>query len=310
MKPGADSPKGLYVEHDPEKPLAPCPLKVYRQGFFCVAADRSPDFRSITRTSSATGSTRNYQCWLYGHYMLSGTCFCDHCLGGFLDAKGIDRAVLAGKATGKQRHQWLNEQKLMEDYCDYLAGEMTTVATWCREELHRINPDLLFNMLVIEIGNWFCEGIARGLSLPDFPLVNFCEHTYYSVGYDRAGSTRRHQRYRRLRAARTYCRAAPFGTSISHRPARLLAAHAYNLAVHDEGWLYWPGDQLFRDYGSRFAYLNKPAYFEDYWALASGLTRRSPPLPPNRAGRVRWTPSRWCRGKAESRTACRRRRRR
>jgi len=269
-----DSPKGLYVEHDPEKPLAPCPLqKVYWERILLRRG------RQIARLSLDNPyivgygiDPEMYQCWLYGHYMLGGTCFCDHCLGGFLDAKKLDRAVLAQKTTGKDRYQWLKENKLMEAYYDYLADEMARLAAWCREDLHRINPDLLFNMFVIEIGNWFCEGIARGFSLPDLPVVNFCEHTYYSVGYDRAWLDGTHQRFRDW-GANVLQGSALWDIHFPPTRPGFLAAHAYNLAVRDEGWLYWPGDQLFRDYGSRFAYLNKPAYFEEYWDASTWANR-------------------------------------
>jgi len=269
-----DSPKGLYIEHDPEKPLAPCPLqKVYWERILLRRG------RQIARLSLDNPyvvgygiDPEMYQCWLYGHYMLSGTCFCDHCLGGFFDAKKLDRAVLAQTSTGKDRYQWLTERKLMDAYYDYLTEQMTELATWCREDLHRISPDLLFDMFVIDIGNWFCEGIARGLGRPDLPVVNFCEHTYYSVGYDREWLDKTHQRFRGW-GANVLQGSALWDVHFPPTKPGFLAAHAYNLAVRDEGWLYWPGDELYRDYGSRFAYLNEPAYFEDYWDACTWANR-------------------------------------
>ena len=261
-----DSPKGLYISHDPEKPLAPCPLqRIYWER---ILLRRGREIAKLSLDNPYIVGygidPEMYQCWLYGHYMLSGTCFCDHCLGGFLEAQKSSTSALAEKKTGKERHEWLKEQRLIEGYYDYLADEMTKIATWCRQELHSINPDLLFNMFVIEIGNWFCEGIARGLSLPDLPIVNFCEHTYYSVGYDSDWLTKIHQRYRDW-GANVLQGSAVWDLHFPPTKPGFLAAHAYNLAVNDEGWWYWPGDQLYRDYGSRYAYLDRPAYFEDYW---------------------------------------------
>lgn len=261
-----DSPKGLYIDPDPKLPLAPCPLrKVYWERIFLRRG------REIARLSLDNPyivgygiDPEMYQCWRYGHYMLSGTCFCDHCLGGFLDAKGLDRGVLTGRTTGRERYQWLLQQELLDAYYDYLADEMTKLAAWCRDELHKINPDLLLDMFVIEIGNWFCEGIARGLGEPDLPVINFCEHTYYSVGYDREWLDKTHEMYRDW-GANVLQGSALRDLDFPPTKPGFLAAHAYNLAVNDEGWLYWPGDNLYRDYGSRYAYLNKPAYFEDYW---------------------------------------------
>ncbi len=261
-----DSPKGLYVKHDPDKPLAPCPLqKVYWERILLRRG------REIAKLSLENPyivgygiDPEMYQCWLYGHYMLSGTCFCDHCLGGFLDAQQLDKAVLAEKTTGEERHKWLEEQKLMGDYYRHLADQMTEIAAWCREELHSINPDLLFNMFVIDIGNWFCEGIARGMGLPDLPIINFCEHTYYSVGYDPDWLEKMHERYGDW-SANVLQGSALWDYHFPPTKPGFLAAHAYNLAVNDEGWWYWPGDQLYRDFGARLAYLDKPAYFEEFW---------------------------------------------
>lgn len=261
-----DAPKGLYLEHDPGLPLAPCPLsKVYWERIFLRRG------RAVARLSRDNPfivgygiDPEMYRCWKYGHYMLSGTCFCDHCLGGFLQARHLDRAVLTRRKTGARRYAWLKEQGLTDEYDQYLADQMTSLAGWCREELHRINPDLLFNMFVIDIGNWFCRGIARGLGLPDLPVLNFCEHTYYSVGYDPEWLAKAHQRYRSW-GANVLQGSALWDLHFPPTKSSFLAAHAYNLAVRDEGWFYWPGDNLYRDRGASYAYLDRPAYFEDYW---------------------------------------------
>ncbi|MGQ9730344.1 MAG: LamG domain-containing protein [Candidatus Zipacnadales bacterium] len=261
-----DAPKGLYIDPDPKLPLAPCPLqKIYWERILLRRARAVAELSRDNPYIVGFGiDPEMYQCWRYGHYMLSGTCFCDYCLGGFLRAHGLDQQVLATKATGNERHEWLKAENLMEEYYRYLADEMTAIAAWCREEIHRINPDLLLNMFVIEIGNWFCEGIARGMSLPDLPIVNFCEHTYYSVGYDSAWLQKTHERFTTW-GANVLQGSALWDLHFPPTKPSFLAAHAYNLAVRDEGWWYWPGDQLYRDYGSRYAYLEQPAYFEDYW---------------------------------------------
>ncbi|MEA3399775.1 MAG: LamG domain-containing protein [Armatimonadota bacterium] len=261
-----DAPKGLYIEPDPDLPLAPCPVqRVFWERLFLRRA------KAIARLSLENPyvvgiglDPEMYRCWQYGHYMLSGTCFCDHCMGGFLEAEDLETDVLEDLETGKERHEWLQQQELMGQYYDYLAEEMTEIAQWCRDEVHAINPDLLLNMFVIDIGNWFCEGIARGFSRLDLPVVNFCEHTYYSVGYDPEWLAKVHERYRQW-GANVLQGSALWDLHFPATEARFMPAHAYNLAINDEGWWYWPGDQLYRDYGARYAYLDQPAYFEQYW---------------------------------------------
>ncbi len=152
----------------------------------------------------------------------------------------------------------------MDEYDDWLADQTADIAAWCREELHAIDPDLLLCVYVLEIGNWFCEGLARGLSEPDLPVVNFCEHTYYSVGYDRAWLDATHQRFRDW-GANVLQGSALWDLHFPPTRPSFLAGHAYNLAIDDEGWWYWPGDRLYRDWGATHAYVNQPAYAEDYW---------------------------------------------
>lgn len=290
-------PGGLYIEPKEGQPLAPCPLR--REYWEAILLRRG---REVARLANDNPyivgygiDPEMYQCWSYGHYMLSGTCFCDHCLGGFLKSQGVDLNVLREKTTGKERHDWLVEQKLRDDYFAWLADEMAAIAAWCRDELHAIDPDLLLCVYVLEIGNWFCEGLARGLSEPDLPVINFCEHTYYSVGYDRAWLDKTHQRFEQW-GANVLQGSALWDLHFPPTKPGFLAAHAYNLGINDEGWWYWPGDRLYRHWGATHAYLDQPAYFEDYWQacvwanseIARTLKRPGRDSPLSRAEVVPW----------------------
>ncbi len=261
-----DAPKGLYIKHDENKPLAPCPLqKVYWER---ILLRRGREVAKLARDNPYVVGyaidPEMYQCWLYGHYMLGGTCFCDHCLGGFLKSKGLAADVLAEKKTGQERYDWLRQQKLWPEYDKYLEEQTAKMAAWCRDELHAIDPDLLWCVYVLEIGNWFCRGLARGLSRPDLPVVNFCEHTYYSVGYDREWLDKIMDAFKDW-GANVLQGSALWDLHFPPTKPGFLPAHIYNLGINAEGWWYWPGDDLYRDRGARYAYLNQPAYFEDYW---------------------------------------------
>jgi hypothetical protein len=259
-------PPGLYTEPKADQPLAPCPLQ---RGYWeAILLRRGREVAKLAQDNPYVVGyaidPEMYQCWTYGHYMLTGTCFCDHCLGGFLKSKGLDATILQEKTTGKERCDWLVAQKLQGEYFDWCADQMADIAAWCREELHAIDPDLLWCVYVLEIGNWFCEGLARGLGEPDLPVINFCEHTYYSVGYDREWLDKTHQHFQDW-GANVLQGSALWDLHFPPTRPSFLAGHAYNLAVNDEGWWYWPGDRLYRDWGATQAYLDEPAYFEDYW---------------------------------------------
>ena len=160
-----------------------------------------------------------YACHAYGHYKPGGTCYCDYCLGGFCEA-ALPESTLKGLATGQDRRQWLAKQRLAPQYDAYLEEEIRQVAAWCREELHRVNPNLLLCVYVLEIDNWFCRGLARGLSTPDLPVINFAEHTYYGVGYDRPWLDKTMGRFKDL-GANFFEGTRPLGLVLPSHQARL-----------------------------------------------------------------------------------------
>jgi len=259
-------PPGLYIEEFPNMPVAPCPLR--KEYWEAILLRRGREVAKLARDNpNIVGigiDPEMYMAWSYGHYMLSGTCFCDHCLGGFLKQQGRDEAVLRERTTGKDRHDWLVAEGLEDKYNRYLADQMAEVAGWCRDELHAIAPDFMLCVYVLEAGNWFCEGLARGFSEPDLPVINFCESTYYSLGYDRAWLDATHERFRSW-GANVLQGSALWDRHFPPTRPEFLAAHAYNCGANDEGWWYWPGDRLYQDWGATQAYLNRPAYAEDYW---------------------------------------------
>ena len=67
-------------------------------------------------------------------------------------------------------------------------------------EVKELRPDLLLCVYVLESDNWFCRGMARGLSTPHLPVINFCETTYYGVGYDRAWLDKTNAKFKDLGA--------------------------------------------------------------------------------------------------------------
>ncbi|MCE5237782.1 LamG domain-containing protein [bacterium] len=260
---------GLYIEHLEKLPLAPCPLdrRMWEQVYLSRARVAAELSRSNPCVVGFGLDPEMYAAWKYGHYMMSGTCFCDTCLGGFLKAKQQDMGLLTQLTTGQARYDWLQAQKLYPEYDRYLENEMAAIAGWCRNELHKINPDFLTDMFVTEIGNWFCRGIARGFGQPGVPTVNFAEHTYYGVGFDPQWLGKITQAYRDW-GAEVLQGSAVWDVYFPATEPRFFAAHAYNLVTKGQGYWHWPGDNLYRDWGCRFAYLGKPSWHDDFWPAA------------------------------------------
>ncbi|HID06495.1 MAG TPA: hypothetical protein EYP10_05035, partial [Armatimonadetes bacterium] len=166
--------------------------------------------------------------------------------------------------TGRARYDWLRKQKLMQEYDRYLENRIAELSAWLRTELHKINPNLLLCVYVLEIGNWFCRGLARGLGTPEMPVLNFAEHTYYGVGYDPEYI---HAQIERFRSWGAYVFPAFAIWTLFFPPteSHFLAAHCYNLALHAGGYWVWPGDAFVRYPCDNFSYFGKPSLTEDLW---------------------------------------------
>jgi len=273
-----DSPKGLYFDaewylaHDKghfqeNAPIAPCPLsKVYWERIVLRRA------REVARLSLENPyvvgigiDPEMYACHVYGHYKPGGTCYCDHCLGGFLRQKKPDAAVLGGLADAKARNEWLAKQKLMPEYDKYLEDQTAELSAWLRDDLHKINPEFLICVYVLEIGNWSCRGMSRGFGTPKVPAVNFAEHTYYGVGYDPAYIARQNKAFSDW-GGRVVPGYAVWDIYFPPTRRTYLAAHCYNLALSGGYW-FWPGCDLLTDDrgGTRWTYQGQPVATPDYW---------------------------------------------
>ncbi|MBC7288499.1 MAG: LamG domain-containing protein, partial [Armatimonadetes bacterium] len=263
---------GLYVKHYEEYPLAPCPLdwRFWEQ----VYLRRGRAVAQLSRKNPwVVGyglDPEMYKCWHYGHYMLSGTCFCDYCLGGFLRSKNMPTDVLAQLKTGAERHEWLNKQGLMSEYYRHLEEEMYKIAVRCREELHKINPRLLLCVYVLEIGNWFCRGLARGLGTPEVPVIDYAEATYFIGWGERAQKDMAN--FTDMGAYVAYGGTLWYGGYPPAEP-NALPAQMYNFAMQAAGYWIWPGNDLHRNWSRVPVHRGVPAWLPDYW-LAMVLANR------------------------------------
>lgn len=272
---------GLYVKHFENYPLAPCPLDT--KGWEQVFQRRA---RAVAKLSAGNPylvgvgiDPEMYQAWDYGHYMLSGTCFCDYCLGGFLRSKDKPLDILAQLKTGAERHQWVEQQGLMGDYDKYLEGETYKIAVNLREELHKINPRFLLCVYVLEIGNWFCRGLARGLGTPEAPVIDYAEATYF-VGWV-PGAQAQIQRFKDWGANVAYGGTLYYASYPPGDP-NALAAQMYNFCMRGGGYWLWPGQEFHTSWDSVPTFRGVAAPQADYWhamALANSEVERKMAAP-------------------------------
>jgi hypothetical protein len=125
-----------------------------------------------------TGITMDVE--LYGHppaynyYMGYG--FEDECYCFALDTwKGTLAEGLLRRAAETQlpeRYNFLRTTGLLERYFTLLSDEVARICRDIREDVWRINPDLIFASYIFTTPcNWFDLGVYRGFSAPERPLI-------------------------------------------------------------------------------------------------------------------------------------------
>ena len=110
----------------------------------------------------------------FNYYMGYG--FEDACYFRALDGWSgwVDDGLLrdAGDVQLPDRFNWLRAHGLLKDYFSLLAAEVERICRGIREDVWRINPDLLFASYIFTTPcNWFDMGIYRGFSTPERPLI-------------------------------------------------------------------------------------------------------------------------------------------
>ena len=78
----------------------------------------------------------------------------------------------------KQRFHWLKDKGILELYYKILENTITEYAKRVRNEVQKINPDLVFGFYQLNMpSNWFSRGIMRGFSSPERPALLFTFET-------------------------------------------------------------------------------------------------------------------------------------
>ncbi|MBI4552921.1 MAG: hypothetical protein HY710_11715 [Candidatus Latescibacteria bacterium] len=117
---------------------------------------------------------------LYGHppayNYYTGYGFEDECFFTVLERwEGwVDDGLLRSAAGLQllQRFDWLRTHGLLESYFTVLSAEVERICRTIRDDVWRVNPDLLFASYIFTTPcNWFDLGVYRGFSAPERPLI-------------------------------------------------------------------------------------------------------------------------------------------
>ena len=229
-------------------------------------------------------------------------CFCDHCFGGFLRARGLKPPTIA--ADGSARLKWLEGQGLKDAYYKRLEDQLAALTAGMRNKLHAANPDLALAVMLLGVSDtWWCRGASRGLGSPRMPVLEYDERTY-TPGYTPA-VPRHKARFRRWGAHVLHAGTLWAGKHPPQKP-HYLSAQMYHFAVRDGGYWFWPGNSsLWRNPDTLRQYYSLAGRQEDYWRAfmlanreidrklaqgdryASVLDRLEPPPPAPNLDRVK-----------------------
>lgn len=163
-----------YVSWDGEERAAPCPLDwsywekaILPQALALAELAKEVPIAGFVLDTEMYNSDR-------AHIYSNAGCFCDDCFDGFLSGRS---GVSSAPRDEGQRHDWLEEKDLLDDYYEYLRKETRSVATKVRARIEAVNPGMLLGFLLYD-HNWYYRGLVEGLGTAEMPVIVFDESTY------------------------------------------------------------------------------------------------------------------------------------
>ena len=102
-----------------------------------------------------------------------GYCYCQDCFREFLGSRRLLATPMAAERVG-----WLQAQGLEEEYRAWKGQRAEALARGTEQAVHKINPDLVLGVLMLDGNNWYYNGWARGFGKPGMPVIAFSENTY------------------------------------------------------------------------------------------------------------------------------------
>ncbi len=130
------------------------------------------------RTEAEPNDKRNYSL---------DTCFCDVCFSRFIQTRPEWKNLPMVRRD--RRKFWLEQHNLLSDYHTFLARDVETRAEDLRNQVHAVNPKLLFGVYPrLSAENWVLTAVTRGFGRNSYPAISFTTDTYgyYSVPWGAA----------------------------------------------------------------------------------------------------------------------------
>ncbi len=162
-------------------------------------------------------------------------CYCDSCMKQFFQAVGEE--VDLSKA-GKRLEYIVRRGYTLEDYQGVLEVRLARKLREIMQEVRSVKPDFLVGLMP-GMGNWYTNGVARGMATPGMPVLITGEGEYF-IGYNQH-SRENQEKLRKWGWPALYLP----GLTISSYNAEGLGAKTVEAAQQSDGyWLYY-GEMFF-----------------------------------------------------------------
>jgi hypothetical protein len=120
------------------------------------------------RTEAEPADKRNYSL---------DTCFCDVCFSRFIQTQPKWKNMPMVRTD--RRKFWLEQNNLLSAYHACLTQAVETRAEDLRNQVHTINPKLLFGVYPrLSVENWVLAAVMRGFGRNSYPAISFTTDTY------------------------------------------------------------------------------------------------------------------------------------
>ena len=162
-------------------------------------------------------------------------CYCDKCFGDFI--KKHEHKFNKSKFPLEDRYLYICQKYSRKQYFNYLEQKLAKQIKIIAAKARKIKPDLLLGQLCS--GNWYLNGMAKGLSAPGLPTIILSE-AEYSHGFNKR--SQKHISHLK-QASFPYLYAG--GLIISRFNAKGLGAKAAELAQKTDGYWLYHGETLF-----------------------------------------------------------------
>ncbi len=183
-----------------------------------------------------------------------GYCYCEYCFREFVQHQGLAVAEIPPPA---ERVSWLQQQGLQEAYEAWKQQQAEGLARGTEQAIHRINPDFVIGVYMLDGNNWYYNAWARGFGTIEMPAIAFSENTYSTGATSYIPRVREH--FEQIGAHAVMCP----GMWLQQFAAEDIAGQLFYMAQDSSGyWVFTTLGLARPEYGGHYGL---PLPHDRYW---------------------------------------------